>query len=51
MDNKTWLENQKRWIAYRNYLRAIACTMDVNTIEYKNICARIKYAHNRAWAR
>lgn len=37
------------WIEYRNYLRAIACTMDINTIEYRNIVKRIKYAHERAY--
>lgn len=37
------------WIKYRNYLMSLACTMDMETIEYKNINRRIKYAHDRAY--
>lgn len=29
--------------ALRNHLMTLACTMDMNTIEYKNICKRIKW--------
>lgn len=39
-----------KWIRYRNYLMSLACTMDVYTIEYKNINKRIAYAQKRAYA-
>lgn len=43
MSKKQW------WINYRNYLMSLACTMDISTIEYRNINQRIKYAHERAY--
>ena len=36
-------------INYRNHLQSIACTMDKNTIEYKNIQNRILKAHTKAY--
>lgn len=31
------------WRAYRNYLMGLACCVDVNTIEYKNLYRRIRW--------
>ena len=38
-----------KWIEYRNYLECLACTMNVYTIEYRNVCKRADYAHERAY--
>ena len=43
------ITNKEWWIEYRNYLMTIACYIDVNTIEYRNIHKRINYAHERAY--
>lgn len=55
--SKEAYETQKRvfkkhdqLIQYRNHLQSIACTMDVNTIEYNNVQNRILKAHTKAYA-
>lgn len=45
---RVFAEHEKL-INYRNRLQSIACTMDTNTIEYKNIQNRILKAHIKAY--
>lgn len=41
---KNW--NTTEWRAYRNYLMTLACYLDINTTEYKNIRKRILWVNN-----
>ena len=43
------MEKHLKMIEYRNYLMCLACTMDMATIEYKNICKRIKWSNEKAY--
>lgn len=36
----------RAWRELRNYLQGIACTVNVHSREYKNLCNRIKWIHD-----
>lgn len=41
---KTWSKTE--WRHYRNYLECISCTMEIGTIEHRNILRRAAWIDN-----